>query len=243
VSGIPPGRKARGTVGLWYYLLYYDSIIINNNLIIIIIESVLSTYSTLDNHPSLIKDPTNSKFQPYKSKYVRNMERVAATSHNNSSNNSVVSGKSNQRPVVANPGRIVLTSKLNIPLGYGPWNKNKSENNHTNNNNLKNNKLQIVEEEEESVEDSDTNDDISEEDGNNKNKTVLKREKSETPEEKKARKSLGIIIYYYYYYYYGSVKEQKRLKRLNKKQTKEVIKAEIQKIKPVDNNNFSVFRY
>lgn len=38
-------------------------------------ETILSTYSTLDNHPTVIKD-TNSKFKKYKSRYVKEMDAI-----------------------------------------------------------------------------------------------------------------------------------------------------------------------
>jgi len=38
-------------------------------------ETILSTYSTLDNHPTVIKD-TNSKFKKYKSRYAKEMDAI-----------------------------------------------------------------------------------------------------------------------------------------------------------------------
>jgi len=38
-------------------------------------ETILSTYSTLDNHPTVIKD-TNSKFKKYKSRYTKEMDAI-----------------------------------------------------------------------------------------------------------------------------------------------------------------------
>jgi hypothetical protein len=52
-------------------------------------ESILSTYSTLDNHPTLIKDK-NSKFRKYRSYHQRSLDAEAAKA--GSSNGSVMSG-------------------------------------------------------------------------------------------------------------------------------------------------------
>lgn len=42
-------------------------------------ETILSTYSTLDNHPSLIRD-TNSKFRKFKSRHERRLDAEAKAS-------------------------------------------------------------------------------------------------------------------------------------------------------------------
>jgi hypothetical protein len=42
-------------------------------------ETILSTYSTLDNHPTVIKD-TNAKFKKYRSPHQRSLDAAAASS-------------------------------------------------------------------------------------------------------------------------------------------------------------------
>ena len=56
-------------------------------------ESVLSTYSTLDNHPSLIKD-ANTKFRPYKSRHTKALDAAAQASSETASVGSVASAVS-----------------------------------------------------------------------------------------------------------------------------------------------------
>eukprot|EP01032_Pedospumella_encystans_P019272 gene19272-21914_t len=53
-------------------------------------ESILSTYSTLDNHPTVIKD-TNSKFRKYRSPHQRQLDAEAAAAGNMSTTGSVMS--------------------------------------------------------------------------------------------------------------------------------------------------------
>jgi hypothetical protein len=73
-------------------------------------ETILSTYSTLDNHPSVIGAPI-SKNKPRR----RDLRKGAFGSRNGSS----VDGRSNGDRKPSAPQRILLTSKLGIPRGYG----------------------------------------------------------------------------------------------------------------------------
>ena len=45
-------------------------------------ESIISTYSTLDNHPAVIKDKSSSAYKPYKSRFAKTAEAEAAISAN-----------------------------------------------------------------------------------------------------------------------------------------------------------------
>jgi len=98
-------------------------------------ETIVSTYSTLENHPTLIKD-TNKKFKKYVSPHQRALDAAAAGS-NMSSAGSVASRSMASRSKSGStiygtassltakipssvPGKIVLTGKLNLPEGFGP---------------------------------------------------------------------------------------------------------------------------
>jgi protein LTV1 len=63
-------------------------------------ESVLSTYSTLDNHPTLIKDP-KSKFRPYVSKYDRKQASEAGDDGSVMSGSTFASGRSSRSHISA----------------------------------------------------------------------------------------------------------------------------------------------
>ena len=70
-------------------------------------ESILSTYSTLDNHPTVIKD-TNSKFRKYKSPHQRSLDAEAAAASNMSSAGSVASRNSRMTKSVISKGPSII---------------------------------------------------------------------------------------------------------------------------------------
>ena len=85
-------------------------------------ESILSTYSTLDNHPTKIKD-ANSRFRKYKSHHERTLEKEEALSKETASmgvrsavsrlsDSGITTGKGGATP------QIILTGKLGLPQGF-----------------------------------------------------------------------------------------------------------------------------
>jgi hypothetical protein len=79
-------------------------------------ESVLSTYSTLDNHPALIKEPGKSSFRGYKNRHARQTEAEMLESA------SSVNGKAALVEKTAGalaPKKIELSGKLSLPVGFG----------------------------------------------------------------------------------------------------------------------------
>ena len=94
-------------------------------------ETVLSTYSTLDNHPKLLREPRGSKYTQYKSRFQVQQEREQAESEEVAA---VEGGREALtklayqapradggvgRPDRPQPARIVLAGKLSLPEGYG----------------------------------------------------------------------------------------------------------------------------
>jgi protein LTV1 len=79
-------------------------------------ESVLSTYSTLDNHPALISEPGRSRFKDYKNRHARQIEADLANSADS------VNGKAalvERTAGVLAPKKIELAGKLSLPVGFG----------------------------------------------------------------------------------------------------------------------------
>lgn len=66
-------------------------------------ESILSTYSTLDNHPSLIKIPSKNKKK--KEQTINSMNNVTSSTTSNTSN-------------FSSPTKIVLSQRNMLPKGY-----------------------------------------------------------------------------------------------------------------------------
>ena len=108
-------------------------------------ESIISTYSTLDNHPSVIKEKGSAGYKPYKSRHSKLAEAEAAIAAAGAgafmklgtdqagSESSALSGYSVKGYLAGVPlqgaadggGRaptkmIVLKGKLGLPEGYGP---------------------------------------------------------------------------------------------------------------------------
>mmetsp|Transcript_18066 Transcript_18066/g.39326 ORF Transcript_18066/g.39326 Transcript_18066/m.39326 type:complete len:639 (+) Transcript_18066:158-2074(+) len=222
-------------------------------------ETILSTYSTLDNHPTLIKD-VNPKFRKYKSHHARRLEAeesgrstagsvsgasamsgaTGATGVTGASGASGATGASSRRggsvgsAVRGNqPGRIVLSGRLNLPEGYGPTMFEKKKKENPLRSVVDDRDLRGIEEEEDDEEGSDSDySDQGEDEG--KEHTGGLRRRQETPEEKKKRKA--------------AVKEERRVKRSEKKEVKTAFKIEGNKImrhagtkQSID--DISVFRY
>ena len=94
-------------------------------------ESVLSTYSTLDNHPNLIKEPKNSKYKHHKSRFqikqeqsIAESDEISAVQGGREALTKLAYQASKEeggvgRPDKMQPARIVLAGKLSLPEGYG----------------------------------------------------------------------------------------------------------------------------
>lgn len=207
-------------------------------------ESVLSTYSTLDNHPKLIKEP-GAGFRPRSNRYTRSVE----AQYNGDGASSMLSGSSSTRNVTTNKvgtlsmtrniaigsgkaEKIILKGKLGLPStdkapvqeGTVPLTKQV---------------LQKIDEA--AVDDSDSDDDNGDDDRCSDDETTMThrtdrshRNKDETPEEKRVRKA--------------AVKEERREKRAQKKQLKGIFVSEQQRqvrdmARQQDINSVPVFKY
>jgi len=174
-------------------------------------ETILSTYSTLENHPSVIGAPAG-----------KNKPRRRRPAGGDGS--SVASGHSKKMP---EPQRIILTSKLGIPRGYGLSSGAAPKSLAS----IGEKRGEIVEE----GEDEDTEDeDESEEEERQWVERVPKGRQKETSDEKRMRKA--------------AVKEDRRLKRANKKALKTAFATESSAIanqasRGQDTDNISVYRY
>lgn len=223
-------------------------------------ESVLSTYSTLDNHPSLIKEPGSSKFRKHKSRLARDQEAAALESESNFDGKAALIAKS---AGILPPQRIELTGKLSLPVGFGMsahsnvkradgssvlggysshrgvrFEDRHSERSVTSvSRGLKAKKVEgRVERECDEVlleAEGEGEGEESDEDDDFSDWTIQTR-KGETPEEKKARKA--------------AIKADRRVKRQNKKVMKEIYKVEgIRQIvatgRKQEIDHVSVFRY
>lgn len=260
-------------------------------------ESVLSTYSTLDNHPTVIKS-SNAKFKPYKNRHVQTLEDEDASmagggaSVSRKSLSSRMSNVSQQhRTIVSNrsvvhaqaaadfpsqpssatgseqtsqPGRIVLSGRLSLPVGFGPSDSVECDNKYANKPNRSRNRIEdridmIIssserqlanikeepeddEEEEEEGEkrktgDSDENDgDDEDDDGESVFTSMTNRtgRRTETAEQKKARKR--------------QVKEERREKRVSKKELRTAFRSEGTRLiqcvgREQSTDHVSVFKY
>lgn len=186
-------------------------------------ETILTTYSTLDNHPTVIKD-TNSKFRPYKSRYERYKEKEEERNANR-----LVKQQSEQKK------KIVLTGKYGLPEGYGKsaaTGKSRSK---------EESKAKIVKSCE-TVEEKDTEEDgdeDAEDEGSDESKnsdsyedsvstSIVKRKSQESKEAKKLRKA--------------EVKKERQEKRSAKKEMKLAFSNEGKKMKKVLANEQSIDR-
>lgn len=169
-------------------------------------------------------------------------------------NNTTTNNSNNTTSKSSRPTMIVLSGKLNLPSGYGPSHFENKKNikpqrslDSFNNNTTNNNILEVIDEDEE--ENYDNNDDNNKDDNNDNNNdysssdsnktddkhiNYIIRPKNETSHDKKLRKD--------------KVKEERRLKRLNKKELKTIYKMEGNKIihnvaKEQNIDHISVFKY
>jgi hypothetical protein len=227
-------------------------------------ESIISTYSTLDNHPTVVRDP-KTKFKPYKSRFQRDQEAQALSQYSDtaslaSSRKSKASTTAPSPVVLPLSGKIVLSGKLNLPLGFAPGSQVKAQGQIAKMNtkhlsgipeNKVNDSDDDDDEENEDEDDSGSDDDPDNDNNNNQqNETAgeegqrptgwvekekkVKARKKESAEEKKARKQ--------------ATKEERKNKRVEKKQLKTMFKDEGTKYsKSVGNeqtiNHVSVFKY
>lgn len=80
-------------------------------------ETILSTYSTLDNHPTLIKD-TNAKFKKYRSPHQRALDAEAAGSSGMSSAGSVLSRSSRSLASRSKAGSTIYGTSSALSAKY-----------------------------------------------------------------------------------------------------------------------------
>jgi hypothetical protein len=211
-------------------------------------ETIISTYSTLDNHPTLIKDPKSTKFRPFntlkKSRHhpqhpsqINNtgdgseISSVSSRTNNNNNNHS----NQMQQPITPGNNKILLTGKMNLPEGFSRYSQPKNSKNNQNQKNDRKSLLQEIqedqgEEEEESSEDEKDQENNSDEDSSEE----TKGRKKETPEEKQARKK--------------KMKEERKKRRMNKKSLKTAFQKEgLKIIKSLgleqSTDHVSVFKY
>lgn len=226
-------------------------------------ESILSTYSTLDNHPALIKTPSRS---------VRSSSGKSEAASTATSNQTWVSegghaykGKIRPQKVYDKPktytmpsaaggsassqtARILLTGRLQLPEGFQDSAKNNRVSRQHSSIELLS-KLSIDESNKKSMAsevsvaaevapESDEEEDSSGEEDEEEDEALALEDApgrvKETPEEKKRRKQ--------------KVKEDKRLRRTMKKQLKTAFKTEYvqqvaNKAKAQDINSVRVFKY
>ena len=193
-------------------------------------ETILSTYSTLDNHPSLIKEPT--KFKPYKSNHVKNIEANESASLN-LNNIKIGEGKAS---------RIVLKGKYDLPEGYSPYKivQKKEEKPVSKDKMIAFNTKTIMKAKDEGNNDNDDGEDDDDDDDDDdtnvmsRMSTLSISRKGETPEERKLRKA--------------AIKEERRQKRAMKKEVKSLyLNESLKQIKIVSKeqkiDNVSVFKY
>jgi protein LTV1 len=172
-------------------------------------ETILSTYSTLDNHPSVIGAPTGGK--------TRQKQRgTRAHVSDDASTASGVSGRSKKAPQ-----RIVLTSKLGIPRGFGASVGAKKD-------------LDTIGETRGVYDEEVEEDEEEDEDEREWEERAPKGRQKETPEEKRLRKA--------------AVKEDRRTKRASKKDLKLAFSTESNAIlaatsRGQDINNISTYKY
>eukprot|EP01041_Mallomonas_annulata_P002816 gene2816-5538_t len=193
-------------------------------------ETILSTYSTLDNHPTLIQIPKNRR---------KNNNTV------NSSNNSVVSSNQSHRGniIPSVPQKIVLTGKYQLPKGFtqkslhipaqNEQTATSTSTSKTTTNVLQerksttsNNKTDENDSDEDGEADNDNDDSEDDEEvssaqklavtGTGTGMTMTLSRKGETPEQRKARKA--------------AVKEEKRMRRVTKKEVRQVFRNESSKL-------------
>eukprot|EP01035_Chromulina_nebulosa_P016837 gene16837-22322_t len=191
-------------------------------------ETILTTYSTLDNHPSVIKDEF-SKFRPHKSRYVVANELANENRQKTLDKTEKLLFTEKKYNVIPNHNtittKILLSNKTMLPIGFGPHEKNNKSINVLD--------KHINKESTENTSDNDSND--SEEDGVSITSTTIStiRNKSESIDEKKLRKQ--------------KAKELKREKRTIKKNLKLAYKFEEIKLnhhlaKQQDINHARVFK-
>jgi protein LTV1 len=122
-------------------------------------ESIISTYSTLDNHPSLIKEP--SKYKPYKSNYQKLVDAQASGVYAEHANGATKPAKAADIRIGSGvAARITLKGKHSLPV-------------------VSKGTKEEVESDESSDSDSDNDNTVN---------SVIVRPKNETKEEKKLRK-------------------------------------------------------
>lgn len=207
-------------------------------------ETIISTYSTLDNHPRLIKDP-KTKFQPFHSlkkasRHRNNMNdeesvTVSVTSSTHQHLKNVpLTHPSNPPSSINGKGKIILSGKLNLPEGFSKYSQPKTKTKSRVG-------LSAIEEERknEQFEEKSHSEDSEEsekegEDELDVDKEGKKGKNKETREEKKLRKQ--------------AVKDERKQKRMNKKLLKSAFLKEGVKIikelgKEDSTNHCSVFKY
>jgi len=191
-------------------------------------ETILTTYSTLDNHPSVIKDEF-SKFKPHKSRYVVANELANENRQKTLDKTEKLLCNEKKYNIIPNHNtittKILLSNKTMLPIGFGPHEKNNKSTSILD--------KHINKESKETVSDNDSND--SEEDDISITSSSIStiRNKNETNDEKKLRKQ--------------KTKELKREKRTIKKNLKLAYKFEEIKLnhhlaKQQDINHARVFK-
>ncbi len=208
-------------------------------------ETIISTYSTLDNHPRLIRDP-KTKFQPFHllkkaSRHRNNVNdeesvTVSVTSSAHQRLKSVpLTQPSNPPSSINGKGKIILSGKLNLPEGFSKYSQPKTKTKGRAG-------LSAIEEEQKNeqfeekshFEDNEDSEKEGEDSGKESDAEGKKGKNKETREEKKLRKQ--------------AVKEERKQKRMNKKLLKSAFQKEGVKIikelgKEDSTNHCSVFKY
>jgi hypothetical protein len=216
-------------------------------------ETIISTYSTLDNHPTIIKDPKSTKFRPFntlkKSRHhpqhpsqVNNTGDGSEMSSGSSRTNNNNNGNQKQPPITPGNNKILLTGKMNLPEGFSRYSQPKNSKYNQNSNNQQNQKndrkslLQEIQEDqgEEEEESSEEEEKDQENNSDEDSSEETKGRRKETPEEKQARKK--------------KMKEERKKKRMNKKSLKTAFQKEgLKIIKSLgleqSTDHVSVFKY
>lgn len=200
----------------------------------------------------MIRD-SKSKFKPYKSKFQREQEQQAALQYSDTA--SLASKTSSQSKIsrqLSAPtpitGKIILSGKLNLPVGFGPQSHGKPNKERMKSqlsaiqentvNDVEEDKVEEPGEDESNDDESDSSaedqDENEKEEGWVEKEKKVKARKKETPEEKKARKQ--------------ATKEERKIKRSTKKQLKTMFRQEgskfIQNVAQEQSiNHVSVFKY